>query len=118
MFKNIGIVGSRRRVDKYNVLKLVDSLPLDCVVVSGGCRGVDTWAENRAKQRGMKTLIFKPDLSNIKNRYDMINRFYVRNKKIAERSDVIIAFVAPDRRGGTENTIKWAKMFGKTVFLK
>ena len=47
-----------------------------------------------------------------------INRYYERNKKIAERSDVIIAFVAPDRRGGTENTIKWTKSLGEKVILK
>jgi predicted Rossmann fold nucleotide-binding protein DprA/Smf involved in DNA uptake len=118
MYKYIGIIGSRRRYDKDSVFKLVDCLPLDCVVVSGGCRGVDTWAEIRAKQRGLKTLVFRPDLSNIKNRYDMIQRYYERNKKIAQHSDVIVAFVAPDRRGGTENTIKWAKMFGKKVVIK
>jgi len=118
MVTYIGIVGSRRRTDKHNVIKLVDSLPKNSVVVSGGCRGVDTWAELRAKQRGLRTLIFKPDLSNCKESYEIAKEFYERNKQIVEHSDVIIAFVSKNRSGGTENTLKWAKKLGKKVIIK
>ena len=55
---NIGIVGSRRRLDKQSVLNLVDNLPKDAIVISGGCIGVDTWAVERAKQRGLKVQVF------------------------------------------------------------
>ena len=113
----VGIVGSRRRHDKENVIKLVDSLKSDDIVVSGGCRGVDTWAVNRAKERGLQVIIFSPDLSNVKNRVDMIKRYYERNKKIVENSSVIYAFVSPDRKGGTENTIQWAKKLSKWVVV-
>lgn len=113
----VGIVGSRKRDDKENVYALVDSLDKDDIVVSGGCRGVDTWAESRAKKRGLQVMIFKPDLTDVKNNYDRINRYYERNKKIVENSDVVYAFVSKDRKGGTENTIKWTKMFNKKVII-
>ena len=37
----IGIVGSRRWHSREAVEELVNVLPLDCTIVSGGCRGVD-----------------------------------------------------------------------------
>ena len=114
----IGIVGSRRRKDRDNVIKLVDSLCAYDIVVSGGCRGVDTWAEERARERGLQVIVFKPDLSDIKDKSDMINRYYERNKLIAKRCDILYAFVSSDRKGGTENTILWAKRFNKKVIIK
>ena len=88
---------------------LVDSLDDDDVVISGGCDGVDTWAENRAKDRGLETDIYLPDFSGCSEYYDYCNAYYERNRKIVENSDVIYAFVSEDRTGGTENTIKHAK---------
>ena len=115
----VGIVGSRRRLDKENIVSYVDTLsPETDVLVSGGCCGVDTWAEERAKERGIRTIIFKPDLRNTKDRADVVNRYYARNKKIVEYSAIIIAFVHEDRTGGTENTIKWANELGVPVILK
>jgi len=108
----VGIVGSRRRKDKDKVFQLVDSLKLTDVVVSGGCEGVDSWAEDRAKERGMKVMILKPNLKDISHKGDMVNRYYERNKKIVQNSDIIYAFVSSERTGGTENTIKWAKELG------
>lgn len=114
----IGIVGSRRRKDKESITAYVDSLESDDIVVSGGCRGVDTWAVERAKERGLRTIAYKPDLTDIKDRGDCVNRYYARNKRIAENSEMIVAFVSPDRTGGTENTIKWAQELKVPVVLK
>lgn len=112
-----GIVGSRRRKDKQSVVDFVKTLNKEDIVISGGCRGVDIWAEETALSLGMKTIIFKPNLKNIKNKGDMIKRYYNRNKKIAQECDVLVAFVAHDRTGGTENTIDWAIEFSKPVVL-
>jgi predicted Rossmann fold nucleotide-binding protein DprA/Smf involved in DNA uptake len=114
----VGIVGSRRRLDKENIIAYVETLGDHDIVVSGGCWGVDTWAEECAKERGLETRIFKPDLRNTKDRADVVNRYYERNKKIVENSDIIIAFVSEDRTGGTENTIKWANELGVPVILR
>ena len=112
------IVGSRKRLDKHSVINFVKSLKNDDIVISGGCQGVDTWAEETAKSLGIKTIIYKPDLKNIKSKGDMIQRYYDRNKKIAQACDVLIAFVSSDRKGGTENTIKYATELGKIVEVK
>lgn len=113
----IGIVGSRKRIDKQTIIDIVNLLPKNYVVVSGGCRGVDTWAEIQAKKIGLKTIIFKPDLKDIECTGDMINRYYMRNKKIVEESDMILAFVNKERTGGTENTITWAKKLDVPVLV-
>lgn len=113
----VGIVGSRRRYDKESVIKLVDSLNENDIVVSGGCRGVDTWAEERAQERRLQVVVFRPKLLGVKNKGDMIKCFYARNQQIAECCDVLYAFVAPDRCGGTENTIKYALDLNKKVVV-
>ena len=113
----IAIVGSRRRTDKENVEKLVSSFARDVIVISGGAKGVDTWAEQSARERGLEVIIFKPDLKNIKHRGDMVQRYYNRNKKVAQECDILYAFVSPDRKGGTENTIKFAQELGKKVTI-
>jgi hypothetical protein len=42
---------------------------------------------------------------------------FVRNTKIAEECDVLIAVVASDRLGGTEDTIRKAEKLGKQIIL-
>lgn len=113
----VGIVGSRRRIDKEAIEAFVDTLPITDIVVSGGCKGVDLWAENRAKQRGMQTKIFLPRIEGIRNKYHLINAYYKRNQKIAEECDTLVAFPAADRKGGTEYTIKVATKLGKQVII-
>jgi hypothetical protein len=49
----VAVVGSRGYPTLDAVDSLVDSLPPDTVVVSGGARGVDTRAESRAIRRGL-----------------------------------------------------------------
>lgn len=115
----IGIVGSRKYPDKEKVEKLVDSLDKDDVVVSGGAYGPDSWAEQRAAQRGLRTIIFKPELEEItppKTWERIVNAYHQRNMKIAQNSDVIHAFVNGSK-GGTWNTINWAKQFGRKIII-
>ena len=106
----VGIVGSRRRNDRELVETLVNELPEGTVIISGGCRGVDTWAADAARRRGLEVVEFLPDLPPSGSpHWEFARAYHARNKQIAENSDVIYAFVAPDRKGGTENTIKHAK---------
>ena len=120
-----GIVGSRRRKDerlvRITVKELYQKYGDDLEIVSGGCEGVDSWVEDEAKKLGLpdkNITIFVPNLNNIKNYYDACQRYYNRNKMIAEYCKILIAFVAEDRKGGTENTIKYAKKLGKIVIIK
>ena len=112
----IGIVGSRRWHSREAVEELVNVLPLDCTIVSGGCRGVDTWAVDAAKARGIETVEYLPSLPEVGSPpWAYTKAYHARNKQIAEGVDVLYAFVAEDRKGGTENTIKHAMKLGVRV---
>jgi len=113
-----GIIGSRKRTDKQTIVDFVNTLTASDIVVSGGCVGPDLWAEEAARAIGIDPLIFLPDLPPKGSpRYEFTKAFYARNKLIAENSDVIHAFVAPNRKGGTENTIKHALKIGIPVII-
>jgi hypothetical protein len=103
----VGIVGSRRRECEEDVRPLVRSLPREAVVVSGGAKGVDTWAVDEAMRLGMATEVFRP----VKQGpgYGFVCKAMTdRNRRIAETVDVLYAFVASDRKGGAEQTVKLA----------
>ena len=113
---NVGIVGSRRWKSRAAVETLVNTLSPNTTVVSGGARGVDSWAAEFARKRGLKVIEFLPDLpSNGNPRWEYTKAYNARNRQIAEHSHVVYAFVAPDRKGGTENTIKYAEDLGVPV---
>ena len=113
---NVGIVGSRRRQDQEKVELLVNELPEDTTIISGGCEGVDRWAISAARERGMKTMEFYPYHPPPDSpKWEFTKAFHLRNQRIAENSDIIYAFVAHDRKGGTENTIKHAEKLGIRV---
>lgn len=113
----IAVIGSRRYNNRERVEKLIFSLNQKHTIISGGCRGVDTWAVNAAKKHGMAVRIIKPQLDNARNYYEIVNGYYQRNREIALRADAIFAFPANDRKGGTENTLKYAKQYKKPVFI-
>jgi predicted Rossmann fold nucleotide-binding protein DprA/Smf involved in DNA uptake len=113
-----GIVGSRSRNCKKQVFEFVRALPNESVIISGGCRGVDKWAIEAALSMNFKTIEFLPDLPPPGSpKYKFTKAYYERNEKIAQESDVIAAFVSPDRKGGTENTISHAKKLNKPVLI-
>ena len=105
----VGIIGTRRRDTGKayaKVEKAFNELPIsvrkDCWIVSGGCpKGGDRFAEIIAKKYGLPILIIYPDW----DKYGKIAGLK-RNTPVAEMSDFIIACVAKDRKGGTEDTIK------------
>jgi len=111
-------VGSRRRTDRASVEQAVAELPSDTIVVSGGCRGVDTWAVEAARRRGLGIAVIRPNLSGAQHRGQVVQAYYDRNAVVAEQSDRLIAFVAPDRKGGTENTIAAARRLGRSVEIR
>jgi len=130
----IGIVGTRRRdsVEDYRAIRKVFQRvyqPGD-IIVSGGCpKGGDRMAELlaisiarvRIGQSATTEWLFKLGANQRRElirKLDAPIRIYYpnwkrygkgaglrRNAMIAKDSDVLIACVAPDRRGGTEDTI-------------
>lgn len=124
---NIGVVGSRRRnknADRQIVYRAVHHLRQQIesghwyktVIVSGGCpKGGYKFAEEYADIHRVEAIIHRPDQSQrdwlvsvrhvpVRAACTLVN--YARNELIARDSDILIACVAPDREGGTENTIK------------
>lgn len=102
----IGIVGSRRRNTEEDYQKVEEAFlkiykPGDAIC-SGGCsKGGDKFAEQIAIKLKIPIKIFPA-------RWDLHGRTagFKRNTTIAETSDILIACVASDRTGGTEDTIK------------
>lgn len=114
----VGIVGSRKRKDRQSVVDLVNNLSDGTVVISGGCYGVDTWAAEAARNRGLKVIEhFAEQLPKGLPHWEYTKANYARNLKIAQDCETLYAFVSPDRKGGTENTIKHAKKLGKMVVV-
>jgi len=120
----LGIVGSRRRIlpaDKELIRNRIRAHHPD-MIVSGGCsKGADRFAEELAVELGISIMIFRPDFRRFTattTKGDIINAYYKRNEKIAEASDYLIALVAFDRKGGTENTINYFKKSGKEKMLE
>jgi hypothetical protein len=113
----VAVVGSRKRKDRGAIVALVNALPAGSVVVSGKCEGPDQWAAEAARARGLEVLEFEPDLSGCKQRFEYTKRYYERNQRVVDACDRVAAFVAPDRKGGTEDTIRRAEKAGKPVDL-
>ena len=114
----VGIVGSRRRTDRETVEATVAALPVGTVVVTGGAAGPDQWAAQAARASGHEVVVHTPDLGGVRARWQATDRYYARNQRIVDDADRVIAFVAPDRTGGTEDTIRCALRAGKPVELR
>ncbi len=137
--KVIGIVGSRRRNTANDMVlctaafdrlyKKGDS------IVSGGCpKGADNFTEYIARGRGIpifsswedaflcsvgerpncgEMVIHYPDFAT----YGSPQAYFARNSLIAQDCDVLIALVAEDRTGGTEDTVRKAMALRKRVYI-
>ena len=114
----VGIIGSRRRADRASIEACVAELDPETVVVSGGASGPDQWAVEAAQQRGMSVVVLRPLLDLVRSFGEAVRAYHERNQRIVDHSDRLIAFVAADRRGGTEDTIRRAMRAGKEVEIR
>ena len=111
--KTIGIVGTRRR-DTDEDFTAVEKAFLEIykpgdMICSGLCpRGGDRFAVVLSTKYHIPSLWFPPDWG----KYGRSAGF-MRNTLIAQVSDVLIACVAPNRTGGTEDTIRKFTLLGK-----
>ncbi len=126
--KIIGIVGSRRRDSKedFELCKKVffEIYEDGDKIVSGGCKqGGDRFAEIIAKELGLtienKMLIihYPEEIPKGSPRWAYAKVNYARNTLIAEDADILEAVVAPNRKGGTEDTIAKALMRDTEIVL-
>ncbi|EPZ47608.1 SLOG family protein [Alicyclobacillus acidoterrestris] len=106
---NIAIVGSRNYPNQDDIFWYINSLPIEDVVVSGGARGVDSYAETFARQRGMTVKVFHAD-------WDKYGKSagYRRNVDIVNYADKVVAFW-DGKSKGTKHTIDIARKCGKPV---
>lgn len=106
--KRIIIIGSRSRDTNQDML-LVEAALLKIyeegdILVSGGCsKGGDRFAELLSKKYDIPMIIWKPkwEIDGVFRRW----AGFERNTTIVNNGDVVIACVAIDRKGGTEDTI-------------
>jgi predicted Rossmann fold nucleotide-binding protein DprA/Smf involved in DNA uptake len=111
--KIIAVVGNRQGwglldvMEKINQTKIISK---EDMIVSGGAIGVDTYAQVYAKKKGIPIIIIYPDMEQ-----PSPERYFTRNRKIAELSDSLLVFNKKGAKGGTWNTILCAKRMGKKV---
>jgi predicted Rossmann fold nucleotide-binding protein DprA/Smf involved in DNA uptake len=102
----LAIIGSRN-IGSINIDEHVDFRP-ECVI-SGGAQGVDNIAEKWAKDKGIKTMIIRPDWQRFKG-----GAAIRRNHTIVEAADMVLAFW-DGKSKGTKYTIDLAQRIGKAV---
>ena len=109
--KTIGIIGTRRRnthVDYFATLDKFREVYEDGdQIVSGGCpQGGDYFAEKIAKDQQVPIKIYYAQWKKLGR-----SAGFARNGDIARDADILIAVVAADRTGGTEDSIKKFEKF-------
>ncbi|ALX27502.1 hypothetical protein GMAR_ORF128 [Golden Marseillevirus] len=101
---SLGIVGGRDFSDESLFQLEVEELwnrKNFVRIVSGGAKGADSFAEKWAKERNIEFVVHLP--KDKTKRYEYI----VRNKKIVDDSDFILAFWDGESKG-TKSTIEFA----------
>ena len=103
----VGVIGSRALENsEHEVLGIIEDFLVRheaSLVVSGGARGVDRFAEKVAIRLGIPVEIIHPD-------WDGLGKTagFARNSAIAERIEHLLAIMIPGGSAGSKDTI--AKM--------
>ena len=102
----LAIIGSRTcpPIDIEQHLKYIPD-----TIVSGGAKGVDTYAKEFAEKHNLKLMEFLPDYKKYGRSAPL-----VRNKLIVDECDCVLAFWDGKSRG-SKFTIDYAKYQGKPV---
>ena len=107
----VAVVGSRSINDRDLIISFIEeSHSFDKQydkLISGGARGVDTIAEDYAKSKEIRTIIFYPDWEKYGNKAG-----FIRNEEMAEYGDFLVAFWDGKSRG-TAQMIQAMKRKGK-----
>lgn len=112
----IGIVGARKYQDKQSVIDLVNSLPMESVIITSCCKGVCCWAIEEVKKRNMEVILFTPDLQNIRAWFEVPKRYQQRNQQMIEACDFLYAFISQNGFiGGTKFEVQYALKLGIPV---
>lgn len=105
----LGIVGTRNpKISYLEFSEIVKSFnPSE--IVSGGAKGIDTYAENYARFNNIPFTKFAPE-------YDKYGSLapIIRNTSIVQYSDKVIAFPSKESRG-TRDSIRKAEKYNKLL---
>ena len=113
----LGIVGTRlvkdallvRRIIEYYIQLFTEWHRCDLTVISGGAEGVDTIAEEVAREAGVKFIAYLPN-------GDTWEHYRERNKRIVEDCDMLLVIRYKDSKTyGSGWTRDYAKRIGKRV---
>ena len=111
----LGIVGSRNPGVSYQdwenlLLEKIDPSKVE-MVISGGAKGVDTYAKIFAARHHIPYMEFAPQYSTY-GKYATLKR----NTQIVQESSVVAAFPTPDSKG-TLHSIRETKRLGKRLII-
>jgi len=121
MKKKIAVIGYRSYTNHQAILKGIQDLPEDTLVISGGAKGVDQTAIGYAKMLGLATQEINADWTtgpltllkkNKAGQYYDPGAGLKRNIKIVEAADQVIGYWDGQSRG-TLHTLNIAKDAGK-----
>lgn len=97
---------------RTEIFALVESLPPDTVIISGGANGPDSYAEKAARKFLKRApLIYRANWKEQGN-----NAGFRRNQQIAEDCDELHAWWDGQSRG-TQHTIRLARKIGRIVTI-
>ena len=107
------VIAGGREFGDYELLREIcdEHILPDSEIVSGGARGTDTLGERYAKETGRGLKIFPADW----NKHGK-GAGHIRNKQMAEYSDMLIAFWDGESKG-TKNMIDTSKRLGLIVYV-
>lgn len=111
MGEKVAIVGSRAWKDWEMIRDYVASLAGDDVVISGGAKGVDEWAQIFAEERGLGTIIYMPNWQEHGKSAGLR-----RNHEIVAGCDRLVAFWNGSSTG-TKHSIGLARKAGKPALV-
>ncbi len=108
----IAVVGSRNFTNYPLVKDILDRFTVKSdILVSGGAKGADTLAERYATENGMEFVKFLDKWKKYGRQAG-----YLRNVKIVEMSEALVAFWDGESRG-TKSSIDLAKKKGIKVYV-
>lgn len=114
----IAIVGSRSFPEnlRYLIRDYVSQLPPNSVIVSGGARGVDSWAVEEARRCGLQYVEYLPQKYDDNGKYRGPKAFFERNYDIIDDCDQVVAFW-DGTSTGTKHSLDYAQKKGLTVIV-
>jgi hypothetical protein len=107
----VAVVGSRGFDDYVKLKQTLDGIPSVTLIISGGAKGADSLAEQWATEKGIETVIYKPDWAKYGRGAGI-----VRNRIIIEDCDLCVAFWDGLSKG-TKSSIDLCQKLNKQLII-